>query len=302
MNVAPGATFEAATDAFAHSATIGVRIRDGQGADFLARTVSGVTEDVTVGTAAVFRRTFTAPTVAGQYLIVWDNGANVVDSEELMVSASAPSAGTPSGSDLCTLADVKAYVPAYDGNTADDVLQALITAESDLFSRDARREIARHPGGAATRLFTVNRIADKARIVQIGDLSTADAITVSLLKDDGTADDSVEDLYVPLYDGDRNPIAAWQPVTELAFPRHLEDTPRFCTGKVLSVNGVWGFPSIPSFVAQGVAARVIVRYLIDVAAQGTDFSDAIVQSSLNFGGLNDRAEDALQAVQRRPWP
>jgi hypothetical protein len=71
---------------------------------------------------------------------------------------------------------------------------------------------------------------------------------------------------------------------------------------VLSVNGTWGFPSIPSFVAQGVAARVITRYLVDVAAQGTDFADAVVQSNLNFGGLYDRAEDALQAVQRKPWP
>lgn len=95
--VRPGAQFEATlSGASGLVGTLGVRIRDGAGADFLARTTAGVAADVTVGATSLYRRTFTAPTVAGQFWIVWDNGTVVLASEELSVLFSAVAAGSAS--------------------------------------------------------------------------------------------------------------------------------------------------------------------------------------------------------------
>lgn len=83
----PGATFEAATAAFASglTGTLGARIRTSAGADFLARTTTGIAADVTVGSVSLYRRAFTAPATQGQYFLIWDDGATIAE-EELVVS------------------------------------------------------------------------------------------------------------------------------------------------------------------------------------------------------------------------
>ena len=121
MRVTPGQTFEATvTTASGLAGTLGVRIRDNQGADVLARTTAGITADVTVGATSVYRRTFTATTVRGQYTIVWDDGTGVIATEELEVTQNLLEVAAPSGRDLCTLADVTSIVPGYSGDAATD--------------------------------------------------------------------------------------------------------------------------------------------------------------------------------------
>lgn len=205
-------------------------------------------------------------------------------------------------SDLCSLSDIKSYVPGYTGTTDDAVLTRLIASESDLFQQDANREIIGRITSAEARRFTVNDLNARMRRIPIGDLTTSDGIDVILYNSDATEDGDMDGLYVPFYNGKRNPDASWEPVTELAFPRHLTDAADICTGKVLEVTGVWGFPDVPSFVREGVAARVITRYVTDVAAQGTDLSVAIFESNLSLNGLAQRADEALMAIQRKPWP
>lgn len=96
MNVAPGATFEAFSPDLASGlvGTVGVRIRSSAGADFLARTTASITEDTTVGSTSVYRRSFTAPTTSGQYWILWDDATSVADAQELVVTFSAAAIST----------------------------------------------------------------------------------------------------------------------------------------------------------------------------------------------------------------
>ena len=85
----PGDIFEA-TVTFEQGlvGTLGVRIRTSGGADFLARTVAGISADTTVGTSTLYRVTLTAPTNAGQYFVVWDDGVDII-TEELIVTRTA---------------------------------------------------------------------------------------------------------------------------------------------------------------------------------------------------------------------
>lgn len=121
MNVAPGSTFEAFSPELASGlvGTVGVRIRSSSGDDFLARTTASITEDVTVGSTSVYRRSFTAPSSAGQYWIVWDDGTSLADPQELVVTFSTASVSTSN-----------VYV------TRDEVLYALDASASTYMSDD----------------------------------------------------------------------------------------------------------------------------------------------------------------------
>jgi hypothetical protein len=92
-DVTPGASYEAVADGFITglTGTIGVRIRDNQGGDALARTTAGIAEDLTG--SGVYRVTLTAPSLPGQYTIVWDDGGAPTSyaTESLLVGAALAS-------------------------------------------------------------------------------------------------------------------------------------------------------------------------------------------------------------------
>src|SRR5687767_9561442 len=71
--------------------TIGVRIQDGQGNDTLARSTSGIVESP--AGSGIYTATLTSPSIAGQYIVVWDTGSvspTTVAYDELTVTAHAP--------------------------------------------------------------------------------------------------------------------------------------------------------------------------------------------------------------------
>lgn len=303
MNVAPGASFEATQIAAGElDGILGVRIRDNQGADFLARTTAGITADTTVGSTTVYRRDFTAPIAQGQYTLIWDDGTAIVGTEELVVSRSLGTATTPSGIDLCGFSDVTGYVPGYDpedesNETTNDLLARLITSESENIMRESGREIIPFGDQPATRSFEITPHAARAQRISVGDLSTINDSDFALeLLDQNDANPATIDTASirAIYFGRRQPIERWEPVTDLELK---PGAVRLVAGRTVLVTGNWGWPIVPQFLVEATAKRVILRYLSDVAATGTAFSDAI--DNANLAGLFASARDAVASVGRK---
>lgn len=290
MKQAPGAEFLASAEFDAGLAgTVGVRVRTADGSDELARTTAEITEDVTVGTRSVYVRELTAPVLQGDYLIVWDDGAAIV-TEELVVTYSLLDTPLPTGHDLCTVADVQSYLPAYVSNAATDAkLQQLVTAESEQFQADANFElVATEPSQPAARVFTI--FPGWGQRVHVGAIATSAGLAVALLDDEAVATSVDAADVTPFYGPLRQPRAAWHPITAVEIR-----TPTLREGQLVRVTATWGYPAIPNFVREAVAATVILRYLSDVAETGTTLADAL--DNVNIRGLVVRRQDALAALQ-----
>lgn len=89
---APSTPFPSIADGFATglAGTIGVRIRDTGGNDVLARTTAGIVEDI--AGSGIYRVTLTAPAIAGQYTVVWDDGS-IFAADDLIVTYTPLAAG-----------------------------------------------------------------------------------------------------------------------------------------------------------------------------------------------------------------
>lgn len=155
----PNTSFEAIVEGFASGlvGTVGVRVRDNQGADTIARTTAGIAEDI--AGSGIYRVTLTAPNTAGQYTVVWDTGGSNprYATEELTISTSVFPSGVPTGSDLCALSDVRTALELPGTDTSrDPLISTLITQASKAIMNDTGREFA--PATAsATRRFRVDR-------------------------------------------------------------------------------------------------------------------------------------------------
>lgn len=258
-------------------------------------STADIIEDPTGSGTYLYRGT--APTVAGTYSRAWDRGPGtlLVFDEDLLVTSSLPIGSAPSGRDLCTLADVVRYVPAYtigDNEAIDAKLQDLITAQSEQIMAETTREIVGQDEGP--RDYNIDRPAAATGRVRIGDLSTLTGTTLTLINRDGTTADTITaSQVVPLYGADLAPTAGWEPITCLELRTDL-GAPTLTAGQTLRLSGPFGFPSIPPFVREACAARVIGRYLADVATTGDEFTQAL--DTVNFGGLFGNAEDALRTI------
>jgi hypothetical protein len=132
----PGATGEEAVAGnfpTGLSGTIGVTILDNVGGTFLARTTKNAdNSNIRELVAGVYSVVLPAlPTVAGHWSIVWDDASGRTAVEDLIITASGPVVATPSGSDLCTVADVKqAMEPTLTTSARDGQIQTAITAAS----------------------------------------------------------------------------------------------------------------------------------------------------------------------------
>lgn len=100
--VSPGVDFAAVAQFDTGlTGTLGVRIRDNQGNDVLARTTAGIVEDI--AGSGIYRVTLTAPTDEGQYSIIWDDAAIPTPNyaiDELIVLG---------GSDIPVVGGISAY-------------------------------------------------------------------------------------------------------------------------------------------------------------------------------------------------
>lgn len=91
-NSAPSVSFETSASGFATGlvGTLGVRVMDGLGATTVSRRTTGIVESP--AGSGIYTATLTAPSLEGQYVIVWDSGGASPEyaSEELLVTYSEP--------------------------------------------------------------------------------------------------------------------------------------------------------------------------------------------------------------------
>lgn len=295
IQAAPGATFEAVAQfASGLTGTVGARIRTSSGSDFLARTTAGVAADVTVGSRTVYRRAFTAPTTAGQYLLTWDDGTNIV-TEELVVTSSTSTPSTPGGRDLCVLADVYKHVPGFDPDDPEnastvDKLADEITSRSRSIHQDTGREFVAIAGNDP-RTFDLTASICQRRSMPVGDI--ASIVQVELFDFDGTTSLGVVDE--SLYTGIPRIREEWEPIERLQFPRRPSSNPLLLApGRTLVITATWGFPEIPADIREACAALVITTMLTDVAQAGTDLSDAL-DPTFNTSGLIRYSLDTIRS-------
>ena len=212
--------------------------------------------------------------------------------------------------DLCTLADVVRYAPGYtagDDADTDATLTTLITAISREVHRAAGREFVAINPVVPDRRFPLDQAALRLADVRIGDCTTVTAL--ELQDENGatlqtfTADQIIA---LPLVREEWEPIqqirmppgvamVAWP----LYYPRWIAPA-RPAIGGYLQVSGTWGFPSLPEDIVQAAARLVLLRYLNDVAAEGTAFAEAVNQAGLNLASLFRSAADVVASYHNDP--
>lgn len=133
--------------------SIGVRLLDGQGGTTMARKTTGIIESP--AGSGIYIATFTTPSVAGQYQIVWDHGGNYAV-EDLSVGPTVTSGYTPDGTARATMADiiykVRMMIEDTDCNVfTDREVEEALDARSDearYYPLEPKPTIA--PGGGST--------------------------------------------------------------------------------------------------------------------------------------------------------
>jgi hypothetical protein len=153
---APGATI-IATLANAPTGlvgTMGVQILNSAGAAVLARKTTGIVEQP--AGSGEYIATLVVPTTAGTYVVFWDNGVispSTTSDEELIVTWTTPEALAPSGSNLCTLSEVRAVMQKKLSDTiSNPLIELMIPSVSENIMRRCGREFA-PATNALTRTF-----------------------------------------------------------------------------------------------------------------------------------------------------
>ena len=152
---APSATVEAAvvTPTTGLVGTIGIRIIDTpSGSTFLARTTASIVENPAA--SGIYIWSGTGPTSAGTYSVIWDTGSGTWGQEDLVVTSSGIVAAAPTGSDLCTVADVKA-IRELTTTASDSLIQTLIT-QASVAAMDRYQRQWGGPETATLHVFTID--------------------------------------------------------------------------------------------------------------------------------------------------
>lgn len=291
ITVAPSTSFEASIDVGTTGLVGTIAIGIYEGSTDVAHTALATTTINEIGTTGLYVATRTSPAVAGQYLIVWSLDGSLTPAqlatEDLLITSSSVATAAPAGRDLCTLAEVKTYIPGYVTDTdTDTLLQRFINAESTTILNRGREFVVIGTNPQA-RSFYLNSYDVDTRTLPVGDLATTPT-TVAVTTIDGTA---VQTVAAASIIGKPYLRQAWDPITDLVFPAGALDPATLSDGNVITVTGTYGFPSIPPDVREACCKMVVVRYLTDVARAGTDLSDAV--DNLNIGGLLTSAREAL---------
>jgi len=198
---------------------------------------------------------------------------------------------------LCALADVLRYVPGYAlESDTDEALETLIAAESRSLHQHTGREFVAIVG-AGIRLFEIGPRELRTRRIRIGDC--ASITTVRVLEEDGTT------VVATVAAADRESLPRtreeWEPIRQIRLRSTTTGAPSISSGQLLEVAGTWGFPVIPEDVRQACAKLVIVRYMSDVAFEGTAFADAVRESDISIGGLLRSAQEAIAGYSEPPF-
>jgi hypothetical protein len=254
---APSSTFEAVAAGMPTglTGTIGVRIRDNQGADTLARTTAGIAEDI--AGSGIYRATLTAPATQGQYTIVWDTGGASPDfaTESLEVTSSIP-----------VLATGPLYVSATE-------LKATLTMQTETFANDdiavAVEAASRVVDALCGRRFYADATANSVRhyrpVNSSGIVPIDDLVTLTQIASDPNGDGTYDDVWVVNTDYVLAPANAEDegiPYTQVRInPRGRFGVPENASWFAqafpggwhqagIQVTGKFGWPAVPARVKQ----------------------------------------------------
>lgn len=251
----PGAAFEADAEGFATglTGTIGVRIRDTNEADVVARTTSGIVQgtDPDFPTVIVYSATLTAPTAGGLYQVVFDDSYGNISEEDLFVGGSAVS-----GNLYLTAASLKATLTLTSQTFADADIDAAISAASRGIDKVCRRRFYADADANQVRYF----LPISKALVRIEDL-----VTLTSLQTDPGGDGVYELTWTLNTDFTLNPVNAaadgrpWDlvkvhPNGNYAFS---PDKPRS-----VKVTGKFGWSAVPPEIVEAttiLAAKLLKR-------------------------------------------
>lgn len=188
---------------------------------------------------------------------------------------------------LCTIEDVLSYVPGYrTDDTTDAKLIGLINRESGLIAEQTNREII--ADGPNPRTFDVDWQVWEDRELSIGDATSINSVTVNDWN--GTAVDTPV-TYVATPRNRRS----WEPITCLWFRPDITSPTMLACGYTIVVDAVWGFPKVPAFLKEACAARVLLRYITDVASKGTSLAESL--DDVDAAALFASSKDALNRIR-----
>ena len=264
----PGTAFQAVLDNAPTGlvGTIGVRvIRDLDGATVIARTTANITE-VVAGSGTYLAKLAAAPAEAGSYLVFWDTGTvtpSTTSTEEMVVGAATALNPPPTGSELCTLADVRLLMQKAATDTAQDAfIQSQILRVSQEVMDWCERQFApveEH----ATKTFSWERTGTLVSFAPF-DLQSVDNPETSVVADSDNATPYVltkEEYRLWPYEG-RNGVFTGMKVQPFGASYGSIEWPT----RQLTVTGKWGFPSVPLPVVDATALTVVHRITGNVAA------------------------------------
>jgi hypothetical protein len=211
--------------------------------------------------------TLTAPSDAGQYVLVWDDGSTFA-SEQMLVSYSAAAPAAPSAPSLVTVAQVRAYLQKPSGDTAQDSLIAdIIVRASQLILDHTGREFVLWDGGSNPRT-RVHEIRGywRTRVIPVGDMAAAPTAVV-VQDEDGVA---LQTLDVST-DIEARPLVrrSYEPITGLYLRSGVHRMDPYYR---LSVTGTYGFPAVPADVQQAAIITVGTWLRRDVSAFSQTFA------------------------------
>jgi hypothetical protein len=273
----PGASFETVVSGFPSGAvgSVGVRIGDGIGGTVTARTTAGVVE-FPAG-SGIYLATLTAPSTAGQYVVVWDlpdDGGDSYDVQSLVVNSTGAQVASPSGLDLVALADVRGELEMPVGDTSRDALaQVVITQISRAITTYCQREFRTTTTGTTARRF---RVPTATHLVDLNpyDIHDAGGITLTINPDD----DSGGTTLTVNRDYRLNPTNPTDTFTSISISRDVaqlhtgQDARRFGYTIAVVESPSWGFAAVPDDVRR--AAIIAVAANMDRRLDG-------------FGGVQD---------------
>lgn len=274
ITVAPSASFEAtALFATGLTGTLGVRILDNAGATTTARATVGIAE-YPAGSGNYYV-SLTAPSVAGDYSVFWDNGAVTpgnVATEDLRVTSTADSGAIPSGFDLTTLAAVRSYLQKPTADTGQDtIIQSEITRASRMILEYTQREFAPVTASATRRLLVYPGRTGRAVHVDLAPYDLRSVTSASLHPE--TASPTVltaatEYLLAP----ENAPFGVYTAIRLARSLSFSSDTLTDFGHACLDITGAWGFASVPDDVVKACIVTVGLWMRREVQAFSTTFN------------------------------
>lgn len=257
ITAAPSSTFEATASGFATglTGTIGVRILDNAGATTTARVTAGIAEYP--ASSGVYYVSLTAPSTAGQYTLLWDNGSTTpgnIATENLVVTYTITSAATAAANEYVGADTLKATLNLAGETYADDDVLAAVVAASRQIDQWCGRRFYKDSSDT-TRYYTPIRPGR----LNIHDL--ADLTSVSVDQDsDGTFETTWTENTEFTFDPLNAETDGWPRTAIRVVPRSGAYLP--CEPRAVKVVGRHGWDTVPPAVVQAttiLASRLLKR-------------------------------------------